>query len=95
MKVKDLVGAVGTKFSIPKEKLDNLDLDHLVKQCLNNERIVPDGEDAKETVLLIPMEEHFANIWLESIENLPQSFEIIIFITGRRLGKSTTRTRRA
>ncbi len=66
MKVGDLVGALGTKFNIPKDKLENLDLDHLVKQRLNNERIVPDGEEAEETVLLMPMEEHFKNIWLES-----------------------------
>jgi hypothetical protein len=76
MKVGDLVGALGTKFNIPRDKLENLDLDNLVKQSLNNERIVPDGEDAEETVLLMPMEEHFADIWLVLFGNLQSKLQI-------------------
>jgi hypothetical protein len=50
-------------FSIPKDKIENLDLDKLVVQRLNNELIEPDVCEIHVKELLLPMEKYFEDIW--------------------------------
>jgi hypothetical protein len=80
MKVAELVAAFGTKLNVSMTRLDNLDLDNLVKQRLNNEHIVPDEEEAEAPVLPQSTMEGEAPVLPQSIMEgeapvLPQSIE--------------------